>query len=148
MDPDVSLKNQNLIYVDRWSNPETQAIYERLWPDQPELKLQHANGEQCGSCSFFAAFNSDWGLCCHADSRHHLETVFEHFTCKSHVREGWGPHSFTKDTDFHCRCGGESSEYWDKTISILRRHETPKPGRADNDGQTGHGGADEPCREL
>ncbi len=70
------------------------------------------------------------------DSHHHVETVFEHFTCRSYVREGWGPHSFTKDTAFHCRCGGEPSEYWDKTFSILRQYETPVSGTDNNDGQT------------
>ena len=123
----MSHENQNLISVDRWSNPATEAIYTSRFQDDPQLQVQHENGNQCGGCSFFASFSADWGLCCHAESRHHLETIFEHFTCKNFVREGWGPHSFTKDTDFHCRCGGESSEYWDKTVSILRQYETPQP---------------------
>lgn len=127
-------KNQNLIYLDRWSNPETAALYKRQWPAQPELLRQHENGDQCGGCSFFAAFNSDWGLCCQAESRHHLETVFEHFTCENFVREGWGPHSFTKDTEFHCRCRGEPSEYWDKVLSILRQGEPQRPRTAEHDG--------------
>ena len=127
LDTEVSHKNKNIICVDRWSNPETEAIYTTQFRDQPDLQRQHENGDQCGGCSFFAAFNADWGLCCHADSRHHLETVFEHFTCRTYVRECWGPHSFTKDTEFHCRCGGESSEYWDKTVAILQQYETRQP---------------------
>lgn len=124
--------NHNVIRLDGWSNPDTEAIYTNNWRDSPELRSQHENGDQCGGCSFFAAFNSDWGLCCNADSRHHLETVFEHFTCEDYIAECWGPHSFTKDNDFHCRCGGESSEYWDKTIAILRQYEKRHPESDDD----------------
>jgi hypothetical protein len=46
----------------------------------------------------------DWGLCCHPRSRHFAETTFEHFTCPSQTPEGWGPHSFSDDPEFHCRC--------------------------------------------
>ncbi len=24
----------------------------------------------------------------------------------AHVNEGWGPHSFSEDPEFHCRCQG------------------------------------------
>ena len=26
--------------------------------------------------------------------------------CSSYVDEGWGPHSFTADTKYHCKCQG------------------------------------------
>jgi len=100
--------NQNHIATHHWSNPASELLYRVGWPDEPDCKAQHEQGRQCGGCSFFAAFNQDWGLCTHASSRHHLETVFEHFTCPQYVHEGWGPHSFTEDTSFHCRCGGEA----------------------------------------
>ena len=99
--------NTNTISTDVWSNPESERLYSSHWPEDPELYQQYENGRQCGGCSFFAEFNEDWGLCCHKKSRHHLETVFEHFTCPSYVHEGWGPHSFTEDKEFQCRCGGE-----------------------------------------
>ena len=67
----------------------------------------------------FCRLQSGLGLCCHARSRHHCETVFEHFTCPSYVHEGWGPHSFTEDSEFHCRCEGEPSEYWDNLVRCL-----------------------------
>lgn len=101
--------NENRIITDGFSNPQSLRLYQEGWPDEPALANQYEYGQQCGGCSFFAVFNSDWGLCCHPKSRHHLETVFEHFTCASHVAEGWGPHSFSEVTEFHCRCGGEAT---------------------------------------
>jgi hypothetical protein len=99
--------NNNTIITHTWSNEESQDIFEQVWPDEPELRAQYDAGEQCGGCSFFAPFNADYGLCCNRGSRHCLETVFEHFTCPTYVHEGWGPHSFSADSEFHCRCGGE-----------------------------------------
>lgn len=112
-------QNHNAIVTTGWSNPKTAELYVLRWPVEPELRSQCENGNQCGGCSFFAPFNADWGLCVRAESRHHLETVFEHFTCPSYVNEGWGPHSFSSDTDFHCRCGGEGSEYWDRIAALF-----------------------------
>jgi hypothetical protein len=88
--------NQNGIITDRWSNDESQKLYESQWPNEPETQRQYENGGQCGGCSFFAPFNFDWGLCCHTKSRHHLETVFEHFTCPTFVNDGWDSHSFSE----------------------------------------------------
>lgn len=110
----------NRIVTNTWSNPASQARYQANWPDEPAMLRLYENGDQCGGCSFFAPFNSDWGLCCHAKSRHHLETVFEHFDCPSYVGEGWGPHSFTEDAEFQCRCKGEPSEYWDDLVRVLK----------------------------
>lgn len=118
--------NINQIITTGWSNPETQRIYESNWAAEPALYDQFENGDQCGGCSFFAVFNQDWGLCCHAKSRHHLETVFEHYTCPAYVKECWGPHSFTEDREYHCRCGGESSEYWDNLVKTLDQTFDPK----------------------
>jgi hypothetical protein len=99
--------NTNRIRIDGWSNQASQAIYDSKWADEPELRIQYEHGCQCGGCSFYAPFNSDWGLCCSAKSRHNLETVFEHFTCATHIGEGWGPHSFTDDKELHCKCEGD-----------------------------------------
>jgi hypothetical protein len=101
--------NQNRIITDGFSNQESLRMYREQWPREPTTAEQHERGEQCGGCSFFAPFNKDWGLCCNVQSRHHLETVFEHFTCPAIVEEGWGPHSFNGNTEFHCRCGGVGS---------------------------------------
>lgn len=100
--------NRNVVMTGGWSDPASRALYETVWPSEPECQAAYEDGRQCGGCSYFAALNSDWGLCAHPSSRHSLETVFEHFTCPSHVPEGWGPHSFTADPDFHCVCGGEA----------------------------------------
>jgi hypothetical protein len=97
----------NSIITNDFSNDASRDLYTTCWPDEPACRQLYESGMQCGGCSFYAEFNYDWGLCCHSESRHYLETVFEHFTCSSYVDEGWGPHSFSKDKEFHCRCSGE-----------------------------------------
>jgi hypothetical protein len=87
--------NDNKIITNRFSNPEAEKLYMSAFENDPELYKQYAiDTLQCGGCAFFAPFNSDWGLCCHDESPHHLETVFEHFTCRKQVNEGWESHSF------------------------------------------------------
>ena len=88
-------QNKNAITTDTWSNPSAKDLYTAQWPEEPETRAQYEEGRQCGGCAFFAPFNADWGLCCHRESRHHLETVFEHFTCPKQQEEGWGGHSFS-----------------------------------------------------
>ncbi len=89
-------KNKNRIITNNFSNPDTKRMYDRQWPDEPLLQKSYQKGDQCGGCAYFAPLNEDWGICCHPKSRHHLETVFEHFTCPTYASEGWGPHSFSK----------------------------------------------------
>jgi hypothetical protein len=96
--------NTNHLITSDWSNEASRALYKSHWENEPAVYNLYYFGFQCGSCSFYAQFNTDWGLCCNAQSRHHLETTFEHLTCPSHVNEGWGPHSFTSDKDRHCKC--------------------------------------------
>jgi hypothetical protein len=98
--------NRNTIMTEAFSSPTSARMYKERWPDEPATRERCDNGDQCGGCSYFAPFNTDWGLCAHPRSRHHLETVFEHFACPSFVDEGWGPHNFTELTELHCRCGG------------------------------------------
>lgn len=114
--------NTNTIKTDGWSNPESERLYLDRWQSEPDMIDYVENCIQCGGCSFYAEFNCDWGLCCNPKSRHHLETVLEHFSCLSHVNEGWGPHSFTENTSFHCRCKGHSVyEVMDFIIILLDR---------------------------
>jgi hypothetical protein len=96
--------NFNRISTNGFSNHQTWVLYNQDWPNEPEMFAQCYDGNQCGGCSFFAPLNEDWGICCHQKSRHHLETVFEHFTCPAFVNEGWGPHSFSETE--RCECGG------------------------------------------
>jgi hypothetical protein len=98
--------NRNVVVTTAFSSPTSARMYRENWPEDAFSRELCGEGVQCGGCSFFAAFNADWGLCAHSGSRHHLETVFEHFTCPAHVNEGWGPHSFTENPEFHCRCRG------------------------------------------
>lgn len=99
--------NENTVLTDRFSDPSAEELYRSSWPEEPQCREQYQQGQQCGGCSFFAPLNADYGLCCMSKSRHFTETVFEHFTCPSHVQEGWGPHSFAEEEEFHCRCGGD-----------------------------------------
>jgi len=85
--------NQNKIIMDKFSNPKTIKAYHEYESKRDEMDESEIY-YQCGGCSFFAPFNSDWGLCCYHKSDHHLETVFEHFTCSHHVDENWESHSF------------------------------------------------------
>ena len=87
--------NENHIITDRWSNAESEGLYKQSWPAEPDVRAKYENGEQCGGCAFFAPFNFDYGLCCHNESRHFTETVFEHFTCPAYHVEGWEAHSFS-----------------------------------------------------
>jgi len=100
--------NMNTVITTGFSNPESEAIYRSSWGSEGALYEQYRNGMQCGGCSFFAPFNEDYGLCCNRKACHHTETVFEHFTCESFVREGWGPHSFSEHSEFHCKCDGKT----------------------------------------
>ena len=86
--------NGNTIVTNRWSDPDSEKLYKDEWPSEPDLREQWLSGLQCGGCAFFAKFNSDWGLCCNDKSRHHLETVFEHFTCPAFIDDGWDAHTF------------------------------------------------------
>lgn len=99
--------NTNKITTTDFSNPETKAIFKQDFNGDESLRQKYEKGQQCGGCSFYAEFNEDYGLCCNKASRHVTETVFEHFTCSAHAPEGWGPHSFTSNEDFWCRCNGE-----------------------------------------
>jgi hypothetical protein len=89
------LVNGNVIEYGRFSNPDSETMYQEKWPADYCARRKYETGLQCGGCSFYAPFNADWGLCCHPKSRHHFETVFEHFTCSAQVNEGWEHHSFS-----------------------------------------------------
>jgi hypothetical protein len=98
--------NRNTIVTEEFSNPESEALYHANWPAEPAVFAQYEDGQQCGGCAFFAPFNADYGLCCNPESRHVLETVFEHFTCPALVNQGWGAHSFRKPLWACEDCGG------------------------------------------
>ena len=87
--------NSNVIEYSKFSNPDSEALYHDKWPAEYHTRRKYEAGFQCGGCSFYGSFNSDWGLCCHPKSRHQFETIFEHFTCSVQVNEGWEHHSFS-----------------------------------------------------
>jgi hypothetical protein len=86
--------NRNRLVLKGFSNSDAEKRYRLGWPDEPPVAALYREGRQCGGCSFFARFDSDWGLCCASRGRHFTETVFEHFTCPVHADEGWEAHSF------------------------------------------------------
>lgn len=90
----MGYKNTTHIVTDGFSNQASEKLYKSNWKELPELAAQRQKGDQCGACAFFAPLNTDWGLCCYVRSEHYLETVFEHFTCRAYVNEGWEAHSF------------------------------------------------------
>lgn len=112
--------NTNQIKTNGFSSAESAALFDSNFATDPEARRVHESGGQCGGCSFFGPFNEDYGLCCHPDSRHRTETVFEHFTCPTYVDEGWGAHSFSRDSNRHCRCQGESREHYERLVALLR----------------------------
>ena len=128
--------NTNRVFTKGWSNQASYRLYSRGWPNDPQTRQAYENGKQCGGCSFYATFNQDYGLCCNRKSRHHLETVFEHFTCPAFVHEGWGPHSFSDRQELHCECAGAANiPTADKPAKCLRTrrsfdHQLQRPGRA------------------
>ena len=91
--------NQNRIKTEGFSNSESERLYTEHWPDDPETAELCDAGQQCGGCAFYAKFNADYGLCCNSNSRHTLETIFEHFTCAATVQESWGSHSFSGNAE-------------------------------------------------
>jgi hypothetical protein len=97
--------NKNRIITTGFSNDESARLHAKRWGSEEFLNRDEFL-LQCGGYSFYAEFNADYGLCCSPGSRHLTETVFEHFTCPSYVDEGWGPHSFTTDVAYHCKCQG------------------------------------------
>jgi hypothetical protein len=86
--------NNNKIITEEFSNPESEAEYLNKFPSDPKARDLAEECHQCGGCSYYAVFNSDYGLCCNPASKHHLETVFEHFTCSQIDIESWDYHSF------------------------------------------------------
>lgn len=96
--------NRNVVETSNFSSEESAALYESDFASDPLANQMYKSGRQCGGCSFYAKFNSTYGLCCNPHSRHVTETVFEHFTCSNLIEEGWNAHSFTADWTGHCKC--------------------------------------------
>lgn len=71
--------NTNRVEENGFSNPKARELYELRWPDEPHIQERYEECDQCGGCAFFAAINSDWGICLHKKSRHCLEKVFNTF---------------------------------------------------------------------
>jgi hypothetical protein len=118
--------NTNKIVTNEFSNPESKKLYESDYENEPHLR----DNFQCGGCSFYAEFNSDWGLCCHPKSRHYLETIYEHFTCPVHVAESWQYHSFTdfnaapKLKKWHDMLFELPEEIYDQAMNIAEEADT------------------------
>ncbi len=86
--------NQNLIITDEFSNPDSEMEYLSDYPLDAKARANAEQCWQCGGCSYFSPFTTSYGLCHNQNSRHYLETVFEHFTCAVIDIESWEYHSF------------------------------------------------------
>jgi len=109
--------NTNRITADNWSNGDSAQLYAGHWHDEHGLFAQYERGSSV-EVFVLCSVQTGCGLCCHTKSRHHLATVFKRFTCPEFIDECRGPHSFTEDAEFHCRCGGERSEYGDNLVKL------------------------------
>lgn len=88
-------KDRNVVETEKFSNPDTDAVYRQGNPRMRDRMWD------CLCCSFYAALNEDFGVCCFPKSQYHLETVFEHFVCDDIVYESSSEHSFTEDRARH-----------------------------------------------
>jgi len=73
--------NQNAIFTECFSNPESEELYNDGWSDEPEVSVYYEIGFLCGGCNHYASFNENYGLCKNELSRHYLETIIKDFTC-------------------------------------------------------------------
>lgn len=130
--------NTNRISIDKWSNPTTEEAFQtgqvHSWTDDWNEHIR-----KCESCSFFAPLTDSFGVCCHSSSGFYTETLFDEFTCRHHVLEGEGVHSFSVDSARHCKCQGAALGVYEEILSRLNKRYSEwksirEPGDAPNDG--------------
>jgi hypothetical protein len=114
------VSDTNVIKERGFSNPDAERRYTERYAGEPEMERMVEECRQCGGCSFFAPLNADYGVCCHGESRHFKETMFEHAGCPAHVNESWGSHSFC-ETRFLMDSFGDELEHLNYDIEQTRK---------------------------
>jgi hypothetical protein len=76
---------KNQIELEDWSEKVSLNLFLERWKGNEITQDLYKRGYQCVNCYGYRQFNDDWGLCVNPKSFHFKETIFEHFTCETHL---------------------------------------------------------------
>jgi len=87
---DTPISEGGWFYGRKWMTAKSLVKAEKRWvkrcyqtgKEQPDYDNWIAH--QCGGCRWFAALDSDWGICCNESSPNDGRVVFEHGGCINH----------------------------------------------------------------
>ena len=87
--------NTNVIFTTGFTDQDSHKRYKNEWPGG-NRRCWKSTSEACSveavhTLQYLIAITACAAICNHVTR---LETISVHFTCPSHVEEGWGAHSF------------------------------------------------------